>query len=135
MLLPQGERAYTTMRRMPVNNVKPFTLNKEEEEEGEEEEGEDDDDDEEDEEKRRERRRRRRSRRARKREITEKGEVCECVRMRLGVNDAGKREVCMTECVSRRKRIQGEREGGYRVGGFTDRDTTGYGKRGRYEKL
>lgn len=49
MLLPRGERAYTTMRRMPVNNVKPFTLNKEEEEEGE-----DDDDDEEEEEERRE---------------------------------------------------------------------------------
>lgn len=47
MLLPQGERAYTTMRRMPVNNVKPFTLNKEEEEEA----GEDDDDDEEEDEK------------------------------------------------------------------------------------
>lgn len=43
--------------------------------------------------------------------MTEKGEVCECVRMRLGVNDAGKREVCMSEWVSRRKRIQGGRGG------------------------
>lgn len=51
--------------------------------------------------------------------------------MRLGVNDAGKREVCMTEWVSRRKRIQGETGGreGVGGGGYTDRDTTGYGKR------
>lgn len=44
VLLPQGKRAYTTMRKMPVNNVKPFTLNKEEkkdEEDEEEEEGSD----------------------------------------------------------------------------------------------